>query len=429
MPKSKRPIHFIWSGPPPIASEGGVPGHDILGPVQMASHVDTKNNEIIFWCLEEHLTHYQHKFHGMPITVQAIEPYLRDQKIKETETPYAAEILLLISKLLETQERGEIRDYVTVKELMAFYLLYETGGYVLDTNILPNTGHAITFPEYDRFMLPAHGNATANARKTDIWMMYAPPQHSRYAERALSQFLQSVTYAEEGYFHPEMRLGYIAEFFEHMGKAGVTAATSDPHGLVYPNSAIIGLWETTKQNAEDETYYSLVVPELGLTKFYYNTHKFERFLEHRAGVVVPHDQLHQEVIHGHLENIKIMCSENPAVVNRCISNESYTNLSPLHAAIIFQQVTIAKWLLANGADTKARFQVNDEDELESAETVTIFQLIQTHLPPDAAAELTDLIRGHHAQRPRGSPVLFKKPVDFSEKEELQLPDKPKKEIR
>lgn len=43
-------LNYIWIGPP--SEKGGIPGHDITGPIEMAKA--NPKNPIHFWCLEEH---------------------------------------------------------------------------------------------------------------------------------------------------------------------------------------------------------------------------------------------------------------------------------------------------------------------------------------------------------------------------------------
>ena len=156
-------INFSWVGPPPE----DLAGHDTIGPSAFLKHLNAseefseKSHELTFFCLNQHQPHYQAQFQDTPMHVIGIETFLR-----ECGEPLFAPTILELFKYFLSPERNSVRDRVTMKELFNFFLTYYKGGYVCDTNILPNEGFT-TLPALPNFALPWIEH------QADVFVMYS----------------------------------------------------------------------------------------------------------------------------------------------------------------------------------------------------------------------------------------------------------------
>jgi hypothetical protein len=173
VPRQTFPIvHYIWVGPPPKET-GGEPGHDVLGPVKMASL--NSSNPLQFWCLEEQQQKYIERFKQYKnITVVAIESFLKIRQSKESIFfAEAAATMTILSEHLRL-ERNTVRDKVSVKNIFSLFLLLSQGGYVADTNIIPATSvREISLPTLYELYVPRSYNPDLQRYQIDYWIMYS----------------------------------------------------------------------------------------------------------------------------------------------------------------------------------------------------------------------------------------------------------------
>src|SRR6185312_10808858 len=176
-------------------------GHDIAGPKKMASI--NQSNPIVFWCLKAHLPHYQKELEKHNITCRAIEDYLsQDFKSKE-EKEAAKQVKTMLEDLL-SPEKNTIRDRTTIKVLFSYFILYQIGGYVADTNVYPQSSQAVALKAYDDFHVPIQlqGLSDCDPRVNlhaliDVWLMYSP-SHSERAKYHFDTFYKYFSALDKG---------------------------------------------------------------------------------------------------------------------------------------------------------------------------------------------------------------------------------------
>src|SRR3989338_8741143 len=114
----RQTVNYIWVGNS-VKSEQL--GHDLIGPVSMIPRIDHDNTKLVFWCLAEHGPYYEKKLQNLQITVRPIEGFVREQSItRDSELKKLADdVGTLLEKILETEGRGTVRDFVTAKEAFA----------------------------------------------------------------------------------------------------------------------------------------------------------------------------------------------------------------------------------------------------------------------------------------------------------------------
>lgn len=245
-------LHYIWVGPPNISGVG-VPGHDVAGPIEMAKA--NKNNPIHFWCLYDHLEHYSVKFKDYPIKVIAIEHHIRDcSEVREfqSETDYLIDIMLTCLD----KTRDSIRDRVTVKEAFSLFLLYTVGGYTLDTNVMPDTDE-IKLPSYLTFHAPAFIDNPVNPDDLEFWMLYSPAKENIQSKDLLDKYYKKWIKSEQ--YRKEH--GEDARYYD-------LAAAIMPIINVFRRGGM-ELWIVPDLDTN-----FIKIKELGLIKYYSNTHKY-----------------------------------------------------------------------------------------------------------------------------------------------------------
>jgi len=160
-------VHYIWIGPPKDNNQ------DVKGPIEMRSEFGPEC-QIYFWCLDAMTTRFERKLatvnritHG--ITVRSIEGALRSAGGRAFRWLYwygdkedwaVAQMLRVVQ--ISTGEGSTVRDYVNAKNAFAYFLLYTWGGYVMDTNVMPDDIGRARLPEYDHFMSPLIGTKETN---------------------------------------------------------------------------------------------------------------------------------------------------------------------------------------------------------------------------------------------------------------------------
>ena len=272
----KQTLNYIWIGPESNTIAGGVVGHDIIGPTHLTPRIDHQTTEIKFWCLDEHKSHYEKQFNTTTIQVCSIEKYLVSCLQKQGDIAFfSQQVESLIQRIIKAESRGRIRDFVTIKEAFAFFLLFTEGKYVLDTNVLPNLSdetQAIIFPDYDTFCLPKIHQRNANDR-VDVWMMYSPLEDRTHAKKALELFLEKINKIETmfsmmpGYLASSSGMGLYRRSVEP-AVMGAVLLDCESHKSLDQNK--IHYWDTIESTTNTN---SVFIEALHLEKYFYNTHK------------------------------------------------------------------------------------------------------------------------------------------------------------
>lgn len=400
----------IWIGPPPDAKTGmGVPGHDVLYPMQMAEHIRQDErmqlHRIIFWCLEQYVPHYVSAFKNHSIQVNSIERflglYLRGSTADNFTVSSAIALKIMMDELLRP-ERNTVRDRVTIKNAFSLFVLLSVGDYVLDTNIRPIDGQRLFLPAYNEFHAPAmYENPFEKytlphaARDIDVWMLYSPPQNNQRAMSVFDHFCHLWNAAQEVYENESNSESY----YKKMARAIVKAVFEAPVGEIRYWRAI----------AFDEHYIARIVA-LGIEKFYFNTHKhymrseyeknesllkdkftdyvsstslglFTTQVKHIIFDYAYHDKeklamhsllkpptkglIDTEIFYvtrgGHLNRLKELISLG-ADINQQSAHPATAGETPLHAALHLNKFECAELLLKQGARTDLKVKYKEEKE-------------------------------------------------------------------
>lgn len=273
---SRQTLNYIWVGPEAKTIAGGVVGHDIIGPTHLYPRIDHTMTKLKFWCLDQHKSHYEKQFNNTAIQVCSIEKYLAECSQKEGEISlFAQQVQSLMQRLIEAEGRGQIRDFVTIKEVFAFFLLFAEGKYILDTNVLPNLNddtQKIIFPDYETFGLPKIHQRDAGDR-VDVWMMYSPLEDRTHAKKSLELFLEKINKIENmfsimpGYDYSGSGKALYIRSIEPTVMGAVLLGYETHSGL---DQSKIHYWDTIEATAENNCVF---IEELHLKKYFYNTHK------------------------------------------------------------------------------------------------------------------------------------------------------------
>ena len=258
---------YPWIGAPAKES-GGVKGHDIAAPIQMAKA--NKSNKIFFACLKKYFDHYSSILNKYGIAVIAIEDDI-NQKFQDPFSQDAAtKVKYAMDKILVTG-RNEVRDRVTIKVLYGFFWLATRGGYCLDTNVFPNRD-SVSLPRYDVVHIPAYVIPPEQRTHCDCWMMFSPPENTERAKLTFEMYFQLFQEAES-IFERNVEKGidpYTEDYHEALGKAIMIAAFEVKGKLQF------WLFERNK------FHFANAVKELGLVKYYFNTHHLKRRQDYNA---------------------------------------------------------------------------------------------------------------------------------------------------
>ena len=258
------PLNFIWVGPPAEVQ-------DIIGPVTITQNMNhyytdsEEKNPMRFWCLDSHKESYRKRFEKegvVDIEIRSIEHYLNTCP---TERKAAERILGYYKRLVGPLGRNQVLDRVRMKTTFFHYLLATQGGYVLDTNVQADLSIKVHFPAYPHFMFP---KVLDNKDRPipDVWMQYAPPEKREFAKKCLDIYLQT-------YDEMDRALNYDLEHDERHEWGG--DLVTSPFRTLCENENTdkyqgqFGYW-LCGQKVSD--IYNQV-PEIGVLKEYYNTHK------------------------------------------------------------------------------------------------------------------------------------------------------------
>jgi len=209
---SRPSINYIWVGPP--AADGKYKGHDIDGPIAMAQELQKqkKKNVVVFWCQKKHLTEYQQKLGKHGIYCRAIEDLLdvnsksKDEDIRDATQ--SVQRLLTACSIPGRITKQPYRDKVTIKEMFSYYLAYLEGGYIFDTNIKPIPDHALQLENYERMHAPILYDEKKGQKKgklTEVWGMFSPGNKNSDAKKAFQFYFDHWNKLEEAEIRNEVR--------------------------------------------------------------------------------------------------------------------------------------------------------------------------------------------------------------------------------
>lgn len=346
------PIHYLWIGPP-----AQIAGQDIGGPMAMAKV--NKSNPITFWCLEEQQSYYADKFKDYKnITVSSVESHIKAKLAPGSTMKTDAEILQdIMDTCLKKEGRGSIRDRVTFKEAFSLFLLQSTGGYVLDSNVLPTSEEKISLGARPTLTVPAIQTPVKHRKDLECWMMYSPKAENKEAKTIFTKFYLLWKQAEN------LRATLIE-----------TKQSLEAYYDLISNIILLPIFEVFKQNmvgvfnTKIGTENNFVdVPELGLHKTYSNTHRFEMRSKYEPGLFGAEgrdkDQVPNEIFflirNQNKIQLKAYIEARGDVNDRITKTNSesgvYIGETPLHfAARLKASSEIIKMLLEAGADIELR---------------------------------------------------------------------------
>lgn len=286
-------IGYIWIGPPPPSKRTQttqglqIPQHDIGGISQMAKK--NKKNPLVFWCLKDHMAHYQAAYKGTRITVRCIEDDIEEKLRSENENVQGMALALqsIIEKCLKDPARNKIRDRVTVKDFFSFYLHATTNGsiFTFDTGIFPeDTARSIYFAKDKKFMAPFINEHDSH----DIWLLFSSsPKSKDISKEAFIAMFAEWCKLEDKYAN-DLRTLY--EWTETLGQKAIDII--DKHSFNDNVNTIFTFQDAkgiTKQSAINVTFavhtngtfsktQTSKEPVIVCKKVYNNTHKLANVL-------------------------------------------------------------------------------------------------------------------------------------------------------
>ena len=340
------PIHYIWVGPP-----AQIAGQDTGGPITMARV--NKDNPIQFWCLEKHKKEYVEKFKEYKnITINTIE----------SQAKHSSSMQIMLNSCLNAKERGSIRDRVTVKDAFALFLLQTKGGYIIDTNILPQDEEKLNLGKHEKTYFPAMQTPIQKRTDLECWLMYSPRADTDEAKEMFAGFY--ARWRESELLRKKLiRFGEsLEEYYSFMGSVIMKPIFEAYHKFK------LGVFDTVK--AEGVAYVD--VPALKLRKTYSNTHhfvmrsKYEPTLFGAEGKAQDNNinEIFALALTSNIPQLKVFI-ENGGKVNDTIKNKIpgyYEGETPLHiAARNESNPEVVKLLLEAGANLEFVAKYNDKE--------------------------------------------------------------------
>lgn len=330
-------INTIWVGDPArrvlesldTKADGIQPvqGHDTAGPILIANQLDAKHQSI-FWCLDKHHDFYKNSLPNN-IEVRSIEKFLTDERynphLQRPEVKEAASKVLAIMSEVLKEGRNRVRDRVTVKVIFSLFLQMTIGDYFLDSNIRPMPGTTLNLQRYNRFYRPYVD------RVNEVWMMFSPTHDNSIARATLSDFYEHWIEAEEIY----SREGYSAGYHERLSAVIINNLEKAC------DRGVSGWWSAGLSQGQ------VVLPDLGIVKYYFNTHRLE---------AVTYSRLHLAIDGDNIELLKVLLDKEDA--NQKINSKEALNKGGetteiketlLHRAIRLRKPEAMELLLQHGA--------------------------------------------------------------------------------
>jgi hypothetical protein len=381
-PPSYAPISYIWIGE--LTDEKkGISGHDFAGPMAMAAV--NKKNPIFFYCLDAYKAEYERQFSGHKnIEIVSIEAYLEKglRVFPELVAPVKNLFDTSLNRLsLPTQDRPaepvSTRDRVTVKDAMAFLLLYAGNmrdtatapGFIIDTNVRPSEeGTPLQLPCFDKIYIP--GFNSSDDHSFDCWAMYSPRQGTAEAKYFLTQYLAAWRQAQE------VRIAKGAgslEYFDALGKGLMSLGSAIKEGT-------ISTWETSFRGEG----MIIKLPMLGIRKTYYNTHKPFNRARYDKGDNEGFDMAFRAVIFNHPEVIQDLVEAKQNMSEPLVksSENMVVGMTPLHYALKMNYWSCVCVLLKGKANLlqQAQFPAGPQTPsqmMKAAEARTLLEVMQT----------------------------------------------------
>lgn len=350
-------LSYLWFG-----GEPKVKGHDIDGVIAMAKKLEP-GQRLTFFCLDERIEHYKAQLKDYPIEVRSAEAYLQDCLSQPRHQVVAAKAIEIFNELLKP-ERRTIRDFVTAKNFFSFVILITEGDYIFDSNVKPSDSESVNLSQYDNFHAPLV--TFMGDTSPDVWTMYSPKDNPAFATSVFNNFYERWKQTESAYINNTKSKPYNDTISFQVIQAMQESASHQTNAISY--------WEI-KFSGEN----SIVVPELGIKKLFFNTHLFESkrsppndssFVTIHFGEAVPHSQsshglfstdtkmevssplaesssLLTAIELGDIEEVKseLMWGE----INKQVSSGDRKGETALHVAIRKQYLDIMELLLQNKA--------------------------------------------------------------------------------
>lgn len=262
-------------------------GHDVAGPIEMIKvvHTQAKNknqdlyaqkenyNEIYFYCLDTykhyydelfqaHLKDFNNKGYNAQIKVVSIEQFLKAKleentqeiqntlkKINESLSELHKKLCFkseVHSKIYDFTNKNDLKEYTEAiennvliskhcakfKDIFTLFLLWtsQDGGYVFDTNIVPNKNGAIKFAKFDKaatMVVPNQYKSVTpekikcNKRNffNDFYCIYSPASFDQNIKLWLKDNLEDSTptlSSKLGYIDPNDVGFYKINFCSHI---------------------------------------------------------------------------------------------------------------------------------------------------------------------------------------------------------------------
>lgn len=260
-------LSYIWIGD---STTKGIPGQDTQAVIVMSKSIDPKYNRIFFWVLEKDLSHYTEIFKESHVTVLSVENELH--KLAQNDL-YKADVAK-INRVLEVSlspERNTRRSRTNLKNILAFGLLkMQLTDFVMDTNVGPAPNSRLNLHKHNSFHMPCIYNQEGMVG-VDVWAMYAPPGDALIQSAFLHYY--------EGWETLELyydREGDSESYRKNCGQLVVDAVRRSAEAT---QDGKINQWNAISIY---ENRSAMIVPELGIRKYYENTHKYIKRSEYET---------------------------------------------------------------------------------------------------------------------------------------------------
>ncbi len=387
-----------------VGYKSSVKGHDVDGILAFADKLEDPayprfkppGHQLRFYCLNAMVPHYQQAFEGRPIEVVSIEAMLKRDKKKGDM--YAPRLLYAMEKLMAAG-RGTIRDMVAFKEMLHYYLMYQSGGYVGDSNVSPGPKFS-TLVVRDEIGIPfVEGNA-------DVYFMHGRGGCLEEEATMLRLCINAFHRIDRLYDRPFMDRS-SEQYHNELGNE----MTAWPVRRALECGEALGMDGCVRES--DGTIVDLY--KLGVQKQFNNTHVFEakktyerryalfgalgqdrtadikalkamsqlqleQAYSDRFGRKMPHEFMHDiffQMERGKLKRVAEYLSEGGVDVAMLVDCEALTNYTLLHHAVMYGDVGVRVDMcqLVLSADTEFELCQLPPTEIEGCKFDTILDYI------------------------------------------------------
>ncbi|MCX7126247.1 MAG: hypothetical protein NTU49_11100 [Gammaproteobacteria bacterium] len=361
----KQNVNITWIGKPRTLHLDQ-PLHDLMGPFEMMERTDLEAVEFNFWCLDEHVEHYKNLLKDKPgISVYSVEKYIDEKSLSDNVTD-EEKILIqrtqkLLDKILKGEDRAQIRDLFTTKEVSVFALSALMGGYFFDSNVV-SFADRLEFPDYPNNKMPALFSPVKTHLDADVWMIYASKENRMHSLKAWTYFLDQVEEINER-FKPVAPYSdeYLAEMLHVVIKASLLLENTERN---------IDHWKAESLGAG----YPVKLTEQPLAfKLYFNTHGAKDREAQSA--------LMKAVVLGNIAEVSKLLDEGMEI-NKIIETGRYRNITPYNSAEFYGYKEIAQLLLQRGADERIKL----ESKVNPVRCGASFYVVKSEQSIDATSE-------------------------------------------